>query len=72
MHADLGYRGDLARMVAKELPFELNFSSKPEGVKGFHPLRQRWVVERTFAWFNRYRRLAGRDEIERTTDSVRT
>lgn len=67
VHADLGYRGDLARMVANELPFELNFSSKPEGVKGFHPLRQRWVVERTFAWFNRYRRL-NRD-VERTTDS---
>ena len=67
VHADLGYRGDLVRMVARELRFALNFSSKPEGMKGFHPLRQRWVVERTFAWFNRYRRL-NRD-VERTTDS---
>jgi putative transposase len=70
VHADLGYRGDLVRMVDKELRFDLNFSSKPEGVKGFHPLRQRWVVERTFSWFNRYRRL-NRD-VERTTNSSET
>ena len=67
VHADLGYRGDLVRMVEKELLFDINFSSKPGGMKGFFPLRQRWVVERTFAWFNRYRRL-NRD-VERTTDS---
>lgn len=67
VHADLGYRGNLVTMVKDELSFDLNLSSKPEGVKGFHPLRQRWVVERTFAWFNRYRRL-NRD-VERTTDS---
>lgn len=54
VHADLSYRGNLVRMPASELPFELNFSSKPECMKGFHPLRQRWVVERIFAWFNRY------------------
>lgn len=67
VHADLGYRGDLVTMVTQELSFDLNLSSKPQGTKGFHPLRQRWVVERTFAWFNRYRRL-NRD-VERTTDS---
>jgi putative transposase len=26
--------------------------------KGFEVLPHRWVVERTFGWFNRYRRLA--------------
>lgn len=67
VHADLGYRGELVAMVERELSFKITLSSKPEGVKGFHPLRQRWVVERTFAWFNRYRRL-NRD-VERTTDS---
>ncbi|MCA8998516.1 MAG: transposase [Planctomycetaceae bacterium] len=39
-------------------------------MKGFYPLRQRWAVERTFAWFNRYRQL-NRD-VERTTDSSET
>ena len=70
VHADLGYRGELVKMVDKELGFDLNFSSKPAGMKGFHPLRQRWVVERTFSWFNRYRRL-NRD-VERTSDSSET
>lgn len=70
VHADLGYRGALVDMVQRELDFELNFSSKPSGLKGFFPLRQRWVVERTFAWLNRCRRL-NRD-VERTTDSSET
>ena len=65
-HADPGYRGDLARMVANELPFELSFSSKPDGIKDFQPLRQRFVVERTFARFNRYPRLYR--DVDRTTD----
>lgn len=32
--------------------------SRPEGVKGFVLLPKRWVVERTFGWLNRYRRLS--------------
>lgn len=70
VHADLGYRGSLVDMVEDELDFQLNFSSKPTGMKGFFPLKQRWVVERTFAWLNRYRRL-NRD-VERTTESSET
>jgi putative transposase len=27
-------------------------------IKGFHVLPRRWVVERTFAWIGRYRRLS--------------
>ena len=65
VNADLGYRGQLVEMVNRELTLKLNHSAKPEGTRGFQPLRQRWVVERTFAWFNRYRRL-NRD-VERTT-----
>jgi transposase len=26
--------------------------------RGFVPLAQRWVIERTFAWFKYFRRLA--------------
>lgn len=70
VHADLGYRGQLVIMVANELRFNLILASKPTGEKGFVPLRQRWVVERTFAWFNWYRRL-NRD-VERTTNSSET
>lgn len=39
-------------------PFRLEVVSKPEGQKGFTPLPVRWVVERTFAWHGRYRRLS--------------
>ena len=31
---------------------------RPPGVKGFSLLPRRWVVERTFAWLSRNRRLA--------------
>ena len=31
---------------------------RPHGVKGFQLLPRRWVVERTFAWFGRCRRLS--------------
>ena len=39
-------------------PYRLEVKSKPEGQKGFAPLPMRWVVERTFAWLGRYRRLS--------------
>jgi putative transposase len=32
--------------------------SRPPGAQRFMPLRSRWVVERTFAWLGRYRRLS--------------
>ena len=31
---------------------------RPVGVKGYVHLPRRWVVERTFGWFGRYRRLS--------------
>ena len=31
---------------------------RPEGIKGFLLLPKRWIVERTFAWLGRYRRLS--------------
>ena len=39
----------------------------PPGQKGFVPVPVRWVVERTFAWLGRYRRLS--KEYERCTKS---
>ena len=40
---------------------------KAAGQVGFKPLKKRWVVERTFGWLNRSRRLA--KDYERTTAS---
>jgi putative transposase len=31
---------------------------KPVGMRGFVVLPKRWIVERTFAWLGRYRRLS--------------
>jgi len=39
-------------------PFRRVVVSRPPGEEGFVRLPQRWVVERTFAWLNRSRRLS--------------
>jgi putative transposase len=36
----------------------LEIARRPEGQKGFVVLPRRWVVERTFGWLGRYRRLS--------------
>lgn len=38
--------------------FDLKIVVKPEGQKGFSVLPRRWVVERTFAWLGKQRRLS--------------
>jgi putative transposase len=32
-------------------------------VNGFKPIGKRWIVERTFAWFDNYRRLCRNYEL---------
>jgi len=56
--ADGGYRGKLVDWVQEQHEWTLEIVEKPEGQKGFSVLPRRWVVERTFAWLGRYRRLA--------------
>jgi transposase len=58
--ADGGYRGPLAAAAAP-LGCQLLIVAKPAGQKTFAVLPHRWVVERTFAWLSRYRRLGTRD-----------
>jgi putative transposase len=48
-------------------PFRRQVVSRPEGEEGFVKLPQRWVVERTFAWLLRSRRLT--NDYERDTES---
>lgn len=55
--ADGGYRGKLIAWVKRLTGIELEIVKRPTG-KGFILLPKRWVVERTFGWFNRFRRLS--------------
>jgi transposase len=57
--ADRIYRGDqLVNALSHCGPWTIDIVERPPGVKGFQLLPRRWVVERTFAWFGRCRRLA--------------
>lgn len=59
--ADQAYTGDLIAWVWALRPWRkirLEVVKRLEGLKGFHVLPKRWIVERTFAWLNRYRRLS--------------
>jgi len=56
--ADGGYRGTLVSWVEDTLGWTLEIVKKPEGQNGFQVLPRRWVVERTFGWLIRQRRLA--------------
>lgn len=59
IYADRVYRGpQLLNAVADCGPWTIEIVQRPAGVKGFVPLPRRWVVERTFAWLGRCRRLA--------------
>ena len=44
--------------LAKVLPLRLDIVKRRDNTKDFVVLPRRWVVERTFSWFGRNRRLA--------------
>lgn len=57
--ADRIYRGkQLLSAISHCGPWTIEIVERPPGVKGFQLLPRRWVVERTFAWLGRCRRLA--------------
>lgn len=56
--ADGGYRGQFVDWVKEHFNIILDIVEKDPALKGFHVLPRRWVVERTFAWFGRFRRLS--------------
>ena len=56
--ADAGYTGDNASDAAQAEGIELRVVKLPEAKKGFVLLPRRWVVERSFGWLARFRRLS--------------
>ncbi len=55
--ADQGYTGEDPAQAAKIEGIDLHIVKLPEAKKGFVLLPRRWVVERSFGWLNRFRRL---------------
>ncbi|HLO16180.1 MAG TPA: IS5 family transposase [Anaerolineales bacterium] len=65
--ADGGYRGELVEWTQQNLHAVLEIVLKLGDQKGFQVLPKRWVIERTFAWISRNRRLAR--DYERLAES---
>ena len=55
---DQGDIGDRARQDAADHGMQLEVVKRPQAKKGFLRLLRRWVVERSFGWAARFRRLA--------------
>ena len=67
--ADGGYAGDKLRSAMAELgQWTFEIIKRSDAAKGFELLPRRWVVQRTFAWLGRCRRLA--KDFEATIDSA--
>ena len=56
--ADGGYAGQLVEWVKEFGNWLLEIVKRSDDVRGFVVLPHRWVVERTFAWLGKYRRLS--------------
>ena len=55
--ADGGYAGRLVAWAAAVLAVTVTVVKRSDNLRGFVVLPRRWVVERTFGWLNRHRRL---------------
>lgn len=56
--ADGGYAGQLVAWVAELAGWVLEIVKRSDDAQGFEVLPHRWIVERTFGWLSKYRRLA--------------
>ena len=67
-YVDQGYTGDQPAADAASHGIALEVVKHTEAKKGFVLLPRRWVVERSFAWLARFRRLAR--DYERLTQTL--
>jgi putative transposase len=56
--ADQGYKEHVVARARAATGWLVEVVAKPTGQRGFAVLPRRWVVERTFAWLGRNRRLS--------------
>lgn len=61
--ADGGYAGQLIDWTRKLGRWVLEIVKRSDDMTGFVVLPKRWIVERTFGWFKRYRRLSKDYEV---------
>ena len=66
--ADGAYTGQLIEWVKQTFGWLLEIIKRSDDASGFEVLPKRWIVERTFGWFNWYRRLS-KDYEELTPNS---
>ena len=66
-YVDQGYTGESAAEAAAAHGIALEVVRLPEAKRGFVLLPRRWVVERSFAWLSKFRRLARDYERLETT-----
>ena len=57
-YVDQGYTGQAAAEAAEENGIRLHVVRLPEAKQGFVLMPRRWVIERSFGWMSRFRRLA--------------
>ena len=57
-YVDQGYTGENAAQAAEKHGVQLEMVKHTEAKRGFVLLQRRWVVERSFVWAARFRRLA--------------
>ena len=55
---DGGYQAGVVAWAEAERGYPLEVVARPPGAKGCAAPPRRWVVERSFAWVGRYRRLS--------------
>ena len=65
--ADGAYAGQLVEWVKNVCGWLLEIVRRNPKATGFQLLPRRWVVERTFGWFGRYRRLSKDYEFQTDT-----
>ena len=68
--ADGGYAGKLIEWVREFGNWVLEIVKRSDDIAGFILVPRRWVVERTFAWLGKYRRLS--KDYETLTESSET
>ena len=68
--ADSGYSGKLIDWVKVTFGSILEIVKRPSNTKGFTVIQKRWIVERTFGWLNKYRRLSKDYEVLTSTSEA--